>query len=161
MKISELHRKYADALDLCEKNNICYTNAVRLYKNELNSRPLFIEDPKEYSFPVAIVEGKPVFIGDELFNAFGEKMKVFDVQDPKALSENYSWSLPKPKTFMLNGVEFDMPEKYCTLNNGYGANILGSIYYFKSLGEYNKLRKLIGNILTENKPLPRLNAEVI
>lgn len=75
-------------------------------------------DAWDYEFPLAVVEGKPVFVGDELYHIpTGSK---YQVQECKAHSngklafksvhalwcdgdwvENYSLNPPKPKTVMV------------------------------------------------------------
>lgn len=64
-------------------------------------------DPDQYEFPLAVVKGKPVFVGDKLWYmsspgnphevVFGEAMTPEDVKRFLPLS----WEKPKPKTVMV------------------------------------------------------------
>lgn len=74
-----------------------------------DSFPLF-GAPETWSFAIAEVEGKPVFVGDELYSVInGNKYTAteagwaFDnwTHGPCASVENMSWNPPKPKTVMV------------------------------------------------------------
>lgn len=54
--------------------------------------------PELWNFAVAELEGKPVFIGDELYYQH-TKMKVFS--EPREGWKSLSWNPPKPKTVMI------------------------------------------------------------
>lgn len=52
-----------------------------------------------YEFPLAVVEGKPVFVGDVLYDKRGDPCKM---QAHHNLNWKYwSWTKPKPKTVMV------------------------------------------------------------
>lgn len=142
MKKSDLYRKYADALDLCEKHGIDILQAVKYYGDTCNRCPVFTDKADTYSFPVAVVEGKPVFVGDVLFNIYGVANTIKEVTNQDIFAKNYTWEPPKPRTFMLNGVEFPAPSKI-NPEFGYAASLLGNTYYFKSLDECNRIRKAL------------------
>ena len=67
----------------------------------------FIAAPSEYELPLAVVEGKPVFIGDELYCKYPGCLTCTDtgVSKFKATEgddyEFASWNPPKPKTVMV------------------------------------------------------------
>lgn len=89
------------------------------WSHKINS-PNWLDDT-EYRASIAEVEGKPVFIGDVL-NCDGRMLPlisvdgdifVFDCGHKYRAYPNrkfVSWNPPKPKTFMLNGVELPMPD---------------------------------------------------
>jgi hypothetical protein len=132
MSKADLHRKYADALDLCEKHGIDEFCAVR-YKGNYVPASYFKDIASDYTFPVAVIEGKPVFLGDELYESSGYKITVTNGEALMAdsLALNYSWNPPKPKTFTLNGVEFEAPSKQRTSEKQYHFSFLGVSYFFK------------------------------
>ena len=83
-----------------EKRNIC------MYNFDYPER-------YDYEFPLAVVEGKPVFVGDELWNVpnnFKFEVSGADVLCDRirilggklcAWIEDASWNPPKPKTVMV------------------------------------------------------------
>jgi len=95
-----LLRDAADSIEMQEKAGI---------------EPVFICDGSRYGivesltvddadfdceFPLTVVEGKPVFVGDELYAACGNPFKVISI--PKGVSlRDCSWNPPKPRTVMV------------------------------------------------------------
>jgi len=91
-------------------------NSVNKVVHTLYSRK-FEDPPCNYEFPLAVVEGKPVFVGDELWNVpNGFKFTVARktcVNDELCLwndavhgsiggwLSDMSWNPPKPKTVMV------------------------------------------------------------
>lgn len=76
-----------------------------------------IGEPKNYTFALALVEGKPVYVGDSLYDyaykSLGEKCKrIVLVEDTELIQQNnrFFWNKPKPTTFNLNGKTFPLPE---------------------------------------------------
>jgi hypothetical protein len=78
----------------------------------------------EYEFPLAVVEGRPVFVGDELYCKDGCKHKIIDVAEDGNLyagGNDYftigfmSWNPPKPKTVI---VELLRDDAYKFINCG-------------------------------------------
>jgi hypothetical protein len=57
-------------------------------------------DALEWEFPLAVVEGKPVFVGDELYDKNGNKFIILDCY-ARVSFVNLSWNPPKPKTVMV------------------------------------------------------------
>lgn len=86
------------------------------YPNSWREMPEF-SSPQEWQFAIAEVEGKPVFIGDELYSTnTGRKFQVHSTRESRKeilLLECYdqghnefcvkqcSWNPPKPKTVMV------------------------------------------------------------
>ena len=54
---------------------------------------------KKWQFAIAEVEGKPVFIGDELYHVGYGKQTINEVV--VLIPKNWSWNPPKPKTVMV------------------------------------------------------------
>jgi hypothetical protein len=75
--------------------------------------------PSDYELPIAVVEGKPVFVGDELYtedgrkfiapigNSFGEYMTF-------GAGHKWSWNPPKPRTVMVE-LPYDYVEVHSIL----------------------------------------------
>jgi len=67
MKRSDLYREWARVLDMCEGVDVAPNACVRFAGTELLDPSLFNANPEQYSFALAIVEGRPVFAGDVLY----------------------------------------------------------------------------------------------
>ena len=64
--------------------------------------------PQDYEFPLAVVEGKPVFVGDELYHSIVGKCRAStdcaEIGGMLIGEDNvrcFSWNPPKPKTVMV------------------------------------------------------------
>ena len=120
-KRSDLYREYARVIDMVEGTNInvfsCVKwNGIEIQKETATNKEMFANNINSYQFAIAIVEEKPVFLGDVLYDKQGSIVRIdkkssfdggelytvfFGVHDVSDLS----WNPPKPKTFNLNGVE--------------------------------------------------------
>jgi hypothetical protein len=71
--------------------------------------------PTTLEFPLAVIEGKPVFVGDELYidNNY-KKIKITEHTAPSILPR-CSWNPPKPKTVI---VELLIDDAYKFINCG-------------------------------------------
>jgi len=78
----------------------CDGHKTRFYTCGLDSK-----DYGCYEFPLAVVEDKPVFVGDELYEETGKKFTVNNALTKGCFGENWikavSWNPPKPKTVMV------------------------------------------------------------
>jgi hypothetical protein len=108
MKDSEKYRKWADTIDMCEgKTTPCFKTTTEGYHHYSVSLLLSHDNPV---FPLAIVENKPVFVGDKLWHKDGFEYEVQDIEiasngrkafvtkiDPGADGDwinNYTWEKP-------------------------------------------------------------------
>ena len=118
---ADLHREWARVLDMCEGTKVNQQDCWKCDGIKRCVEPMLRGIPKSYSFAIAIVENKPVFIGDELYyTPDGEKVTVTGISSVKtpygvhllyvirnkcgACSEpvsSLSWNPPKPKTVLL------------------------------------------------------------
>lgn len=110
---AELYRKAADTIEMCEK--YCVEPKIKYFGNFENLKTCtFRYDLENYLFPLAVVEGKLVFKGDELYDKSGNKRKALYVKKSFcgidsiyeefgcfAHIDNCSWNPPKPKTVMV------------------------------------------------------------
>lgn len=104
---------------------------------------LFFYADANYEFPLAVVEGKAVFAGDELYlGTYNKTVKVSAKHDEydgliyshlnsfgNAGFENFSWNPPKPKTVMVELLVEDADGLIC----GLGGRV--ALACRKALGE--------------------------
>ena len=148
MKKSDFYREWARVLDMCEGTGILTKNAWKFEGRFIGSdTPVFIEGHDGYEFAIAILEGKPVFVGDKLFLKNG--LCVLAEQCLFMHNEVMSWNPPK-KTFMLNGVELPAATR------GGGLNILEisdthirNFFYFETEQDKNKVMEAIIKMLDD------------
>ena len=147
MTKADLHRKYADALDLCAKHMIGMVYAVKIDGNIFEGWPKFNLPPSSYAFPIAVVEDKAVFVGDTLYWT-SNRQSVIVVEGMNLTSEHLTFELPpKPKTFVLNKVEYPLPARKAGELPLCSLVISGVAYYFESIGDMRAVRKAIENLL--------------
>jgi hypothetical protein len=148
MKKAELHRKYADALELCEKHNVPVCQSFKFDGNYVGFLPTFTEYLDDYTFPLAVVEGKPVFVGDKLYNVDGTFAEILcNMSDPELFAKKHSWNPPtpiKPKTFMLNGTKVPCPS---IEPGGYVLFIDNTNFYFRNRADSDRVKKYIFDLL--------------
>jgi len=116
---ADLYRQWARVLEMIECTEFKQESFWKFLGNRKLVSPDFSGSPSSYEFAIAIVEGRPVFRGDELYcndtkviadgvaAAFGCEMRV-KFPEGMILSVNtarFSWNPPKPKTISL----IDMP----------------------------------------------------
>lgn len=157
MKQSELLRKQADMMDMAEKYGITKWSSLVRYrcKNSLFGIWCGKEEAEgfysqnDYQFALGVVEGRPVFEGDELYPInFSGKVKViginkfdtkyFDVINDKGDTVQLmclTWNPPKPKTIMVE-LPIETAEWYAknTYLNTYQPHYVAEACR-KSLGE--------------------------
>lgn len=94
-KYSDLLRKQADMMDMVEGTELDWWDCVKFKGEMLNEIELKSWDnPQDYEFAVILVEGKPVFIGDILYDENGIGWTVGFTFD----FNNKSWAKFKSKT---------------------------------------------------------------
>jgi len=148
MKKSDLHREWARVLDMCEGTKVDPNVCWGFWGNRTDQgAPEFIQDPGKYEFAVAILEDRPVFVGDTVLNKdTGAKYTISELS-AESMMKNYSWNPPK-KTFVLNGVELPCPRRG---EKAVYQSFLGSkIRFFESSEDRLKVIKAIDNLLDEN-----------
>ena len=106
-------------------------------------------NPDAYKFAVAILEGKPVFIGDTVCHKQSGIERIISAGDlVDDFEDNFTWKQPKPKrTFTLNGVELPCP--MCHSVMAHPLDISGRVFYFKSPQDRNYVFNAILNVLIE------------
>ena len=110
MKKSDLHREWARVIDMCEGTNVDPGDCLRIDGAPCHLRyPLFGDNPDSYTFAVAILEGKPLFVGDEVYWKNGKDRFDWD----RGEMDDYQESLTRvdPKyTITLNGEKLPAPD---------------------------------------------------
>jgi len=101
---ADLHREYARVIDMCEGTNIDPLECVKCDGLEIDEGPFFDWTVHSYQFALAIVEGKPVFPGDLLYNSNTKKRHFIDSVIDKN-HDDWSWNQPQPKKMVLNDTE--------------------------------------------------------
>lgn len=105
MKRSDLHRKYADMIDMCEGTKVKARQCVRFDGSIIYSAPMFNGYIDSYRFALAIVENRPVFAGDVLYKkgsvdsytVTGHENNRLD----RVLPDFYTWTKPVPFLHIL------------------------------------------------------------
>jgi hypothetical protein len=111
-------------------------------KWNLKEHPMF--DGHKYDLAVAIIEGKPVFVGDKIYTKrAGQEVTV---SEGFLSAIDYTLTQQQKRTFELNGQQLPCPSE------DYDENVLelfGEYYYFESMEDRNKVAQAI-NILFNN-----------
>jgi len=97
MKCSDLIRRWADVIDMCEETVVNPEDCVKWNgeKCGLSFLKGIFASSYSYTFAIAIVEGRPVFVGDVLYHRTGGMHIVNAHTDIDNLVECYSWNQPK------------------------------------------------------------------
>lgn len=95
-----------------------------------------------YDFAVAILEGKPVFIGDTIYH---DKLGETLVDSIPAHMGGYSWNKPK-RTFTLAGRELLLPSETITQCNAYAGSVP---YYFDDPADKYAFEDALNAIISE------------
>lgn len=167
MKKSDLYREWARVLDMCEGTNISPDDCWKFDGTLINDVPAFDDHPDYYSFAVAILDNKPVFVGDVIYAKTPKEIK-YDAVEKWIVADGYndyphseiddrkfSWQPPK-KTFSLNGEELPCPElepnyNFCAKLDIYGGYDHLFTCRFRSHDDRNKVADAIIKLLKDAK----------
>lgn len=161
-KLAELNREYWGRIhDMCEGTDVKPWECVKCAgKGDFKDHPKFIFNAECYEFAVAVLENKPVFVGDEVYfkHQDGHKVKVKGITDDgffvgnlkitnlDCFGDYFTWQPPKPKrTFTLNSVELPCPKQI----KPFGFYCDGVFYGFDSFDDAKKVSNQLTKILTE------------
>ena len=108
-KSSELHRAWANWLEMCEGTEVNVNSGWKCGGGDAAFHsPSFQGKFSDYEIAIGIVENKSVFIGDELYNMFGNKIIAsaegftwYNKETFNSWLKSISWNPPKPKTAMV------------------------------------------------------------
>ena len=109
-------------------------------KWNLKEHPMF--DGHKYDLAVAIIEGKPVFVGDKIYTKrAGQEVTV---SEGFLSAIDYTLTQPQKRTFELNGKQLPCPsEDY----DESVLELLGEHYYFESIEDRNEVAREIIKLL--------------
>lgn len=100
-----------------------------------------------YTFAITIIEERPVFVGDTIYHKkYGEPSCVVEGEDLESIIDHLTWTPPKKRTFMLNGVELSGLTRKQT---NHFAEVNDEYFFFDSSAEFVLFRTTLQKILTE------------
>lgn len=150
MKRSDLFREYARVIDMCEGTEVHTFSCIRLgghaYRRFDSDEvdPVFECRPEDYDFALAIVEGKPVFKGDEVYLKDGRKYDWNGVWMGQIV-HHLTWT--KPRTFTLNGEVLPCPRAKEDINWSFGVG--SRAFHFDSMEKRDQVLNAILKMLTD------------
>lgn len=100
MNQNDLYIEYARVIELCKATALENTPwvCVKFNGDEFYDHPRFDMPPENYQFTIAILEDRPVFVGDTLYDREGNAFKVTeDCVSIGRMITLCSWQPPKPK----------------------------------------------------------------
>ncbi len=123
MNTNDLYIEYARCIEMCKetplegeelqcfKTKLCDGNYA--FPDNNSQLWLWLDTGCVIEVAVAILENKPLFVGDEVYEkSTGRKFTVYNMSPCILIiiDKNYTWQPPAPKrTFELNGVELPCP----------------------------------------------------
>ena len=116
MKKSDLFREWARVIDMCEGTNVDPGDCLRIDGTPCRLKnPRFNDDPECYTFAVSILEGKPLFVGDEVYWKRAGKFDwdKWSLPDDKKMCQDMLTRTPPVRTIMLNGEKLPAPNDGC------------------------------------------------
>jgi len=178
MNTNHLYLEYARVIKMCEGTKLEGNPWVCVKigdstPNDNRTHPLFNHKPETYKFAVAVLEGKPVFVGDVIYDKLDEGARKIvvcgsneygliinnSVMEWRSWRESASWTPPTPKrTFTLNGVDLPCPVRDEGDDHVYEAGIslcgYGMSFFFASQNDADQLFSYLKNLLTEARDKP-------
>jgi len=167
MKQSDLYREYARVIDMCEphrESGIHPNDCVIHNDHRLSGVPYFNNEPANWKFAIAIVEGKPVFEGDVLYHYLEPKgCRVVSLHEKGLVAfsfesntndfvyvKNLSWNPPAPprKTITINGNEYPAPDNS---DSWFGVNINGKFFSYKNSMDAVDVTNALLSLLEDKK----------
>jgi hypothetical protein len=187
LALASLYNLYGRFLEICStKKYSTPWKGVRYYYCNRNvafrQHPEFTGPPQYYQIAIEIVEDRPVFVGDFLYNKLGEILEVKAITklgylktvnvetthtEPPYLVEyspiNLYWEQPKlkvaddPKKTLVSstlfGKDFPMPSRHPPKDClWFCINLGGTFYYWKNKTDCDKALETLNNIF-QGKPL--------
>lgn len=159
MNRNNLYLEYARVIEMCKGTSLEDSpwECVKDVNGPILTPPYFNAD--SYEFAVAVLEYKPVFVGDTLYSKHdGEKYTITDPDITSGLIDRLCWEykLPIPKrTFLINQQELTCPLNTINVNFSQTFSISTSSgtnnFYFNSCEEMREVKDHIVSILNEAK----------
>jgi len=107
-KRSDLYREWAMVLDMCEAAGISTYGTWKFDGIVQANKPILsLAKLEEYEFAIAIVEGKPVFRGDKVYDTT-TGVEFIAGEHPSSMYRA-TWNPPR-RTITINGEELPAPD---------------------------------------------------
>lgn len=167
MNTNDLYLEYARVIQMCKGTELEGTPWVCVKLNGENNffknHPDFTHAYMEWEFAVAVLEGRPVWVGDAVYLVLSNHTKsiISSYKDmsvfidgayfpSRELGKYFSLNPPKPKrTFTLNGVDLPCPIPN-TVKRAKPRVVINNVsFFFDLFGDAKKVRDEIINLLTE------------
>lgn len=148
MKRSDLFREYVRVIDMCEGTGVppqCCINVCGVPWDSPDC-PTFTKPSENYEFALAILEGKPVFKGDELYFKNGARYMWGGRRCVSEYITELTWT--KPRTFTLNGEVLPRPRGPITEGPGYELRVADRSWFFESFDDRAAVEDAINKILS-------------
>ena len=121
---ADLFEAAAKMMRMCDEAGVNYQIKFDGIEININQKLSVLTDYSSHriEFPLSIVEGRPVFVGDELYIEDGRKLPCVNIRNdvfeldagngwrcyPR--NDHVSWNPPKPKTVMVELLREDAEE---------------------------------------------------
>lgn len=129
-KTVELMREYVRVADMCQNTDVKSWECVK-FNGAINftcRHPSFDRNNEYYEFAIAILEDKPVFVGDVVFDKRCQVTERVSA-DSRICDSDYTWTQPAKKcTFIL---ELNKEEINYLINRLFYFNVSGNDLYKK------------------------------
>lgn len=158
VKRSDLFRQYARVIDMCEGTNVNVLDCIKfngvpwMELNRSTNDPEFSRDPSCYGFAIAILEGKPLFVGNTVYHATDGKMIISEYGPPvREFIDQITWNKPERK-IKIASVKLPRP---LDDESPHQVGVCGTSYYFRSIDDsrefMNGVIELINRAMNETK----------
>jgi len=156
MITEDLYLKYAQVINMCEGTGVKPWEGVRQPKTKelprTDRHPDFTMPPEDYEFMVAVLENKPVFVGDKVYAKLIDKEVI--VGNEQDWGKNKEWdhsrfSWAKPKATFAWGNYNDLPCPVRGLEGRYPLTINGESFWFLTEEDRNTVGSAISDILRD------------
>lgn len=119
--LAELYKEAARVAEMIEGRDIDIYSCIQregVFLSVLSTKEFTWMNPEDYEFALAIVENKPCFRGDTLYDKQGGKIIIEGHEHLDWLY--FSWNPPKPRTvmveFLVEDVQYLMDEFVAATN---------------------------------------------
>jgi hypothetical protein len=147
---ADVLRRAADMMDMCRNTDV---NAIQCIKYGGGSAYGYNGNPELYEFAHRILEGKPVFTGDVVYDSYGRHYTVKEDGWPmkyKDSTEEMSWTKPTPRKMitMPDGSEIPTPDGVYT---DYCVTAGDCFYFYKNKEDLLFVKEALQKLMESGK----------
>jgi len=148
MSIAERYRECARVIDMCEGTEVHPWKCIKYMSNDWRmENRLDLDRQGDYDFAVAILEGKPVFVGDKVYWKHDGSEFEWGIVNHRLFSWGNDLTRTPPKrTFTLAGRELPLPSKTITQWHAYAGRLP---YYFNDPADRYAFEDALNAIIHE------------